>query len=304
MRTPLILLSLLILSLLPGYGMRERTMSSQTGNDTVVFFDRYGTTEPRKINGEIHGNITSLRDPNTPTDSIRMDNYQWAISTKHLTYPEYRRMIYPLKAAIDAAYEPGYDTIYIQPADSKLKVHHAELTVDYSNETKPTPLLKDLRCAGSMSGILGNCKIGEAVAFQLSYSIDYVQLKEKNNIFSPDRRSPLKTMIPPWSTSISNCKSPASARPILCLQTGTSSIAPSTCKASSASHAKRKKAKLPIRSLTATITTSIKTCTEAASCVAMQTKASLRGRFGGASPSDIHTRSGSEDTSSHRNTPA
>lgn len=44
MRTPLILLSLLILSLLPGYGMRERTMSSQTGNDTVVFFDRYGTT--------------------------------------------------------------------------------------------------------------------------------------------------------------------------------------------------------------------------------------------------------------------
>lgn len=304
MRTPLILLSLLILSLLPGYGMRERTMSSQTGNDTVVFFDRYGTTEPRKINGEIHGNITSLRDPNTPTDSIRMDNYQWAISTKHLTYPEYRRMIYPLKAAIDAAYEPGYDTIYIQPADSKLKVHHAELTVDYSNETKPTPLLKDLRCAGSMSGILGNCKIGEAVAFQLSYSIDYVQLKEKNNIFSPDRRSPLKTMIPPWSTSISNCKSPASARPILCLQTRISSIASSTCKASSASHAKQKKGKLPIQSLTATITTSIKTCTEAASCVAMQTKASLRGRFGGASPSDIHTRSGSEGTSLHRNTPA
>lgn len=183
MRTPLILLSLLILSLLPGYGMRERTMSSQTGSDTVVFFDRYGTTEPRKINGEIHGNITSLRDPNTPTDSIRMDNYQWAINTKHLTYPEYRRMIYPLKTAIDAAYEPGYDTIYIEPADSRLKVHHAELTVDYSKETKPTPLLKDLRCAGSMSGILGDCKIGEAVAFQLSYSIDYVQLKEKNNIF-------------------------------------------------------------------------------------------------------------------------
>ena len=111
-----------------------------------------------------------------------MDNYQWAISTKHLTYPEYRRMIYPLKAVLDAAYEPGYDTIYIEPADSRLKVHHAELTVDYSNETKPIPLLKDLRCAGSMSGILGDCKIGEAVAFQLSYSIDYVQLKEKNDI--------------------------------------------------------------------------------------------------------------------------
>lgn len=74
MRTPLILLSLLILSLLPGYGMRERTMSSQTGSDTVVFFDRYGITEPRKINGEIHGNITSLRDPNAPTDSIRMES--------------------------------------------------------------------------------------------------------------------------------------------------------------------------------------------------------------------------------------
>lgn len=101
---------------------------------------------------------------------------------KHLIYPEYRRMIYPLRALIDAAYEPGYDTIYIRPADSKLKVHHAELTVDYSKETKPTPLLKDLRCAGSMSGILGDCKIGEAVAFQLSYSIDYVQLKEKNDI--------------------------------------------------------------------------------------------------------------------------
>lgn len=182
MRTPLILLSLLILSLLPGYGMRERTMSSQTGNDTVVFFDRYGTTEPRKINGEIHGNITSLRDPNTPTDSIRMDNYQWAISTKHLTYPEYRRMIYPLKAVLDAAYEPGYDTIYIEPADSRLKVHHAELTVDYSNETKPIPPLKDLQCAGFMSGILGNYKIGEAVAFQLSYSINYVQLKGENDI--------------------------------------------------------------------------------------------------------------------------
>ena len=111
-----------------------------------------------------------------------MDNYQWAISTKHLTYPEYRRMIYPLKAVLDAAYEPGYDTIYIEPADSRLKVHHAELTVDYSNETKPIPPLKDLQCAGFMSGILGNYKIGEAVAFQLSYSINYVQLKGENDI--------------------------------------------------------------------------------------------------------------------------
>lgn len=33
-----------------------------------------------------------------------------------------------------------------------------------------------------MSGILGNCKIGEAVAFQLSYSINYVQLKGENDI--------------------------------------------------------------------------------------------------------------------------
>lgn len=101
---------------------------------------------------------------------------------KHLIYPEYRRMIYPLRALIDAAYEPGYDTIYIRPADSKLKVHHAELTVDYSKETKPIPPLKDLQCAGFMSGILGNYKIGEAVAFQLSYSINYVQLKGENDI--------------------------------------------------------------------------------------------------------------------------
>ena len=162
--------------------MCERTMPHPTSNDTVVFFNRHGTTEPRRINGEIHGNITSLRDPNAPTDSIRMDNYQWAISTKHLTYPDYRRMSYSLKQAIDASYEPGYDTLYIQPATSKLKVHHVEHTVDYSNETGPIPPLKDLRCAGLVSGILGNYKIGEAVAFRLSYSVNYVQLKGQEDI--------------------------------------------------------------------------------------------------------------------------
>lgn len=170
-----VFLALLLLSLLPGYGMPEKAIFGQAVNDTLVVPVPNRSSALKKLKFETRLQIIPLRDAFALRDSIRMNNYRWTVSFKHLTYAEYRRMTQGLRRLIDLLYYPGTDTVYIQPNSCQLKVGRHTYEEDYPSTAKG-----ELSFVNCQSALLGSCKTGEADVFELGFTANYYKLRGKD----------------------------------------------------------------------------------------------------------------------------